>query len=75
MRHFLKSVAMVCKVIAIIAWLALAWCLVGLYMSGPNHWNEAQDWGTPAYYHRVYLEIAGICGYIASSTFVMGKRG
>jgi hypothetical protein len=70
MQQFLKLIAIVCKVVAIVAWLGVAWVKVGLDVSDlratsqPMYRDAPEDWGTPAFYHRTYLEIFEICGYV-----------
>jgi hypothetical protein len=67
MQQLLKPFAIACKVIAIIEWLGVAWVTIGLDVSDlraksqPMYRDAPQDWGTPAYYHRTYLQIFVIC--------------
>jgi hypothetical protein len=61
MQSSLKPPAVVCKIVASIEAMAAAWALIGmdiyeLHATEPP--RDAQDWGTPAYYHRLYSSIA-----------------
>jgi len=63
MRVFLKISAWLCKIAAILFWIGVAWVTISLDISSlnaPNHWREGDDWGTPAFNHRVYLQIAEV---------------
>jgi hypothetical protein len=60
MRVFLKVFTWLCKITAILFWLGVAWVKIGFDISNlraPSHWS-GEDWGTPAFEHRTYLEIA-----------------
>lgn len=63
-RLFLKAFAWLCKLTAIVFWLCVARVKVGLDItnlratSPPMYRDAPEDWGTPAFYHRTYLEIA-----------------
>lgn len=60
MRTFLKVFAWLCKIAAIVFWLGAACAITSLDISSlrmPSHWRESDDWGTPEYHHRIYLEI------------------
>ena len=67
MQQLLKPFAIVCKVFAIIEWLCVAWVTIGLDISNlratsqPMYRDAPQDWGTPAFYHRTYLQIFVVC--------------
>jgi len=57
----LKPLAVICKVFASIEAIAVAWFMIGLdvYMlRATEPPRDIQNWGTPAYYHRLYFSIA-----------------
>ena len=61
MESSLKPPAIVCKVLASIEAIGAAWFLIGLdiyLLHATSPPRDAQDWGTPAYYHRLYFNIA-----------------
>lgn len=64
MRLLLKISAWLCKIAAIVFWLGVAWVIVGLDVSNlratsaPMYRDAPEDWGTPAFYRRTYLEVA-----------------
>jgi uncharacterized membrane protein YtjA (UPF0391 family) len=63
MRSFLKIISWLCKIAAIVFWLVVAWVTISLDISSlnaPSHWREGDDWGTPEFHHRIYLEIAEV---------------
>jgi len=70
MRAFLKALAWLCKIAAIAFWLGMAWVKVGLDVSNlratspPVYRDAPEDWGTPAFYHRAYLEIAALTALV-----------
>jgi hypothetical protein len=60
MRLFLKVFAWLCKIAAIVFWLVEAAVKIDFDISNlreSSHWS-GEDWGTPTYEHRIYLEIA-----------------
>ena len=69
MQKSLKIFAIVCKVIAVIEWLGIAWIGVPWDISelrGTSHsaYRDSGDMGTPAWYHRIYWEIFVICALV-----------
>lgn len=57
----MKILAYLCKVLAAILWVGAAYLKIALYImdlraTTPPR-DAPHDWGTPAYYHRTYLEI------------------
>ena len=62
MQSSLKPPAVACKVLASIEAIAVAWFMIGLDVNlllatTPNR-DAPDDWGTPAYDHRLYVSIA-----------------
>lgn len=60
MQSSLKPPAIACKIFASIEAIAVAWFMIGLdiYMlRAASPPRDATDWGTPAYYHRLYFSI------------------
>jgi hypothetical protein len=60
---FFKVFAWLSKIAAILFWLVVAWVTISLDISSlntPSHWREGDDWGTPEFHHRIYLEIAEV---------------
>jgi hypothetical protein len=64
MRTLLKVFAWLCKIAAVLFWLGVAWTFIGLDISDlratsqPMYRDAPEDWGTPAFKHRTYLQIA-----------------
>jgi hypothetical protein len=62
MKKSLKTAAFVSKILAVIVWLGMALLTIGVDISemyAPRPPREAPpDWGTPAYFHRTYLDMA-----------------
>jgi hypothetical protein len=62
MQSSLKPPAVACKVLASIEAIAVAWFMIGLDVNlllatTPSR-DAPDDWGTPAYDHRLYVSIA-----------------
>jgi hypothetical protein len=61
MQSSLKPPALACKIFASLEAIAAAWFLIGLdiyQLHATEPPRDARDWGTPAYYHRIYFSIA-----------------
>jgi hypothetical protein len=60
----MRTFALVCKILAVLYWLAAAWFLLNfdvrdMQAASPPQYREApRDWGTPAYYRRTFFTIA-----------------
>ena len=66
MRIFLLTLAWLCKIAAIVIWLIEAVVKIGFDISNlrdPSHWS-GEDWGTPTFEHRTYLEIATLIALV-----------
>lgn len=68
MKKLIMTGALVCKIIAALAWFGMAWVKVSLDLSDllatsqPMYRDAPEDWGTPAFYWRTSLEIVVVCG-------------
>ena len=63
MRVFLKIFAWLSKIVAALILSYTAYIIISLDVSSlhaPNHWVDGENWGTPAFKHRIYLEIIGM---------------
>ena len=61
MQSNLQPLAITCKITASVQAMAAAWLLIGddIYMlRATSPPRDVMDWGTPAFYHRLYVHIA-----------------
>ena len=77
MQSLLKPFAFACKILAVSVWLGIACLKIGMDISEMHATSPPRDaphdWGTPAYFHRTYLEI-GVVSVVALLSVIPNRR-
>ena len=64
MQSRLKRLATGCKILATVGWLVIAWFVISILIHDIRATTPPReaphDWGTAAYYHRIYRSILGV---------------